>query len=593
MATEHTLQTRILLKYDTYANWTTNNPVLKQGEMAIATIPAGATTTPVMTNLPNIVLKVGDGTSHYNDLKFISALAADVHSWAKQAEKPTYGYSEITGLEDYIKDVANAEIQDTNTTYTIVPVTGSTYKFTLRSKELGGAWTDAATIDLSEVGTRLSALETLVGSSSVNDQITEAIEALDAAEVTAGTGEIISAISQSDGRISVSKRTLVKGDIPTIDQAQVNGLAASLAAKQDNLTFDGTYDATSNKVATVSTVNNAIDAVAGSATAPANQFATGFTQTAGKVSMTFARPTIDNVDGLTGRLSGIDDEIAKKQDILQFKTAYNAETNKVATEADVVNAVADLNGAMHFKGAVESLPEISGSSYKAGDVILMGYDEYVCDGTKWVMLGNESIYQTKEQATADHNAIQATMTTELAKKQDNLVFDGTYNATSNKVATVSTATTAAQSAVDSVNTEAVSAGEGQIIASVSQTQSKIAVTTRALVAADIPELAQSKITGLTAALQSAADATTQALTEAKAYADSVAKAEAKSAVEGVNVEKIGGGDRVVITSVSQTEGKIGATTATLHEVAYSGYINDLSIEDGVTLVFDCGTSSGM
>lgn len=31
-------QTRIQLKYDTYANWSTNNPVLKAGEMAIATV---------------------------------------------------------------------------------------------------------------------------------------------------------------------------------------------------------------------------------------------------------------------------------------------------------------------------------------------------------------------------------------------------------------------------------------------------------------------------------------------------------------------------------------------------------------------------
>lgn len=585
-----TLNTRILLKYDTYANWTANNPVLKQGEMAIATIPTGATVSPAMTNLPNIVLKVGDGTSHYNDLKFVSALAADVHNWAKQAEKPTYGYAEITGLEDYIKEVANAEIQDTNTTYTIIPVSGSTYKFTLRSKELGGTWVDAATIDLSEVGTRLSALETLVGSSSVNDQITEAIGNLDATEVAAGAGEIISAVSQTDGRVSVSKRALVKADIPTIDQTQIDGLAASLAAKQDNLTFDGTYNATSNKAATVSTVSGAISAIAGSATAPANQFATGFSQTAGKVSMTFARPVIDNVEGLTDRLAGIDGEVAKKQDILVFKTAYNAETNKVATEADVVNAVADLNGAMHFKGVVESLPEISGD-YKAGDVILMGYDEYVCDGTKWVMLGNESIYQTKEQATKDHDAIQATMTSELAKKQDNLVFDGTYNATSNKVATVSTATTAAQAAVNSINAEAVSAGEGQILASVAQTKGKVTVTTRALVAADIPEIAQSKVSGLTKALEDAATATAKALTDAKAYADTAATDAATSAVNAINVNKVGNGTTTVIGTISQEKGKIAATTTTLAAIALSGKIDDLKQDENTYVIFDCGTSS--
>ena len=39
------LQTRIQLKYDTYTNWQTNNPVLRKGELGIAEVPAetGAT----------------------------------------------------------------------------------------------------------------------------------------------------------------------------------------------------------------------------------------------------------------------------------------------------------------------------------------------------------------------------------------------------------------------------------------------------------------------------------------------------------------------------------------------------------------------
>ena len=33
-------KTRIQLRYDTYVNWVTNNPILKAGEMAIATVAA-------------------------------------------------------------------------------------------------------------------------------------------------------------------------------------------------------------------------------------------------------------------------------------------------------------------------------------------------------------------------------------------------------------------------------------------------------------------------------------------------------------------------------------------------------------------------
>ena len=72
MATEsNRLNTRILLKYDTYANWTANNPVLLAGEVAIATIESGnlQTVNPNGVSTPQVLIKVGNGTSNYNDLK--------------------------------------------------------------------------------------------------------------------------------------------------------------------------------------------------------------------------------------------------------------------------------------------------------------------------------------------------------------------------------------------------------------------------------------------------------------------------------------------------------------------------------------------
>ena len=61
-------QTRIQLKYDTYKNWSTNNPVLKAGEMAIATVAAGEQE---MTNLPNIVLII---LSFFNTKQSLASL---------------------------------------------------------------------------------------------------------------------------------------------------------------------------------------------------------------------------------------------------------------------------------------------------------------------------------------------------------------------------------------------------------------------------------------------------------------------------------------------------------------------------------------
>lgn len=128
----HTLNTRIKLKYDTYENWLEKNPVLLAGEVAIATVSTNdAEGKPGFQNLPNVVIKVGDGTSTYSALKFVSGLAADVHSWAKAANKPEYEAKEIKGLETYIGE----KVQDTNTQYTIVKV--NDYQYKLQKKELG------------------------------------------------------------------------------------------------------------------------------------------------------------------------------------------------------------------------------------------------------------------------------------------------------------------------------------------------------------------------------------------------------------------------------------------------------------------------
>ncbi len=95
---EKTLNTRILLKYDTYANWTLDNEttqanktganfVLKRGEIGICAIEAARTNDPtVQTPTPTVLFKVGDGTSPFKNLKWASALAADVYGWAKASD---------------------------------------------------------------------------------------------------------------------------------------------------------------------------------------------------------------------------------------------------------------------------------------------------------------------------------------------------------------------------------------------------------------------------------------------------------------------------------------------------------------------------
>lgn len=129
-----TLNTRIQLRYDTYENWTANNPVLLAGEVAVTTVQSAQA--PV-SQVPAILFKVGDGTNNFNTLNWASAIAADVYPWAKASVKPTYQASEIEGLEDYI----SGQIDDTDTQYQIIA--SGTNGIQLQSRpKTGGEWTN-------------------------------------------------------------------------------------------------------------------------------------------------------------------------------------------------------------------------------------------------------------------------------------------------------------------------------------------------------------------------------------------------------------------------------------------------------------------
>lgn len=77
---------------------------------------------------------------------------------------------------------------------------------------------------------------------------------------------------------------------PTEDSTnpvESGGVYSELAKKQDNLTFDGTYDASTNKAATESTVTNAINELDVSATSfDADETISSISETDGKVSVT-------------------------------------------------------------------------------------------------------------------------------------------------------------------------------------------------------------------------------------------------------------------------------------------------------------------
>ena len=600
------LNTRIALKYDSYKNWTDHNPILLKGEIAIAELPVSenkpgvgepnaAGSTPAIQNAPNILIKVGDGTNHYNDLKFVSALAADVYSWAKAATKPTYSASEITGLDNYISQT----IQDTNTQYRIVAVGGSAYSYKLQKKDISDAdYTDVdgSVISLTDVDARLDTLEAAIGENgAVQDKINAAIGALNYNDA-AVANQFVTEVKETDGVIAVKRAALVEADIPALSQNKVTGLVDALASKQDNLEFEGTYNASTNKVATESTISNAIaalDSQTAEDAASATKVVAEVTQADGivtvqKVAVADILPDVEDTEnGFVVAVSQTDGKIAVTHktatEVLGFEGNYDKTSNPIATRQYVLDSVADLNGAMHFRGTVDADPTITTptGTYKAGDVVLFGYDEYVFDGTKWLALGNESIYAKKTEVDDEFTAVRQEMATQKTELQGEIDSD---------IAAAKTELTGAINTAIQGLDKNDTAVAGQFVTAVSEADGVITVSRAALKASDIPNIEQSQVNGLETAL---AGKQNNLEIDGTVSADNkVATQETVNAAIASLDSSIAEESNKVISGFSIVDGSIDNSTVkkvTLAKVATTGKVEDIE-QDGLVII-NCGSAT--
>ena len=191
---EKNLNARILLKYDTYDNCVANNPLLKQGEIIFSTV---ATNTGNIQNAPSVLIKVGDGTHRYNDLQFVSALAADVIAACK---------SETT-LTTFINNVIAA----------------------------AGIPSDTV---ISALSGRVTALETKVGADTVSKQIQDAITALNldttyaAKTHTHAISEVTGLQTTLDAKAAASDVTALTTKVTTLIGADASKSVRTIAAEE-------------------------------------------------------------------------------------------------------------------------------------------------------------------------------------------------------------------------------------------------------------------------------------------------------------------------------------------------------------------------
>ena len=109
MATTKTITVQYKLRGDALDNLEAKNAVYGVNEPVVVLVPADADAGTKAATL----LKLGDGTTAFNDLPYVTALAGDVPEWAKAATKPEYTASEIKNIDSYIA----GKVQDTDTQY--------------------------------------------------------------------------------------------------------------------------------------------------------------------------------------------------------------------------------------------------------------------------------------------------------------------------------------------------------------------------------------------------------------------------------------------------------------------------------------------
>lgn len=636
---EKILNTRILLKYDTLANWMQDKITLKAGEMAIATIESAATGSTGMTP-PAVGIKIGDGTTKFSALPWIQAVAGDVPTWAKESDWAT------------VKNAYNAAIAKA-----ISDLSTSGDLKTLSNKVDGIAAGGTKAVGVTELITSITMKDGKVESYATTPITTDMI--------TAGSGTLTERLTGIDTAITNAISTAAADAESKADAAQAAAISAAAA--------DATNKADSAKAAAISAAKTETESQVG--TLKSGLLGTGATygtdtiasvKKAASDAQTAANNASAKVDTEIGKLDYTDAAETDKfvtavsetngviavtreavTTALGFQGTYNKTSNPIATKGyvdqeignaknEIIADIGEISGAMRFRGTINGAPSASTpvpedgmGAFRAGDVLVdsSSTKEYIYTGTAWEELGTEGIYvlestyNTKMEAvdgsianhkgriealegdnTTNKTAIGTLQTNSATKAELTSAIDGLKNT---EIKALQTATgTTLPNAISTAKTEAqnyakglvegldvsTSTGEGTFVSSVTQTDGKIAVTKSEMTLAHITDLAYASSTSddtaiaqksyVTSTVSSAIDNVDipGKITNAINALDSSVSATAES-----------GNQVSVLTGVTQANGKLTAKTEVkLAAIAKTGNVNDLIQTSGDVLIFDCG-----
>lgn len=235
----------------------------------------------------------------------------------------TNGTISVDGKDVEVKGLADAAYA----TVASLNTTAEGYANTAKAAVIGNAETDTAdskTIEGVKKYAHGQAVAAQEGATKAAEKLVNDLDVTD----TEVAKQVVSAVSQTDGKITVTRRALVEADIPELAQSKISGLETALEGKQGTITFDGTYNASTNPAATVSTVSAIVTNGADKATDNTIKGAKLYADSKASEAETAAKAYADGlVTGDTG--------ITKRVETLEGKV----DVDKVSTAISTADAV--------------------------------------------------------------------------------------------------------------------------------------------------------------------------------------------------------------------------------------------------------------
>ena len=312
----------------------------------------------------------------------LAMLSSAVQASLNKADSAVQSVAEGTANGTISVDGANVAVHGLQDgAYATVESLNNTAKgyATAVKNELIGTDTDEASAS-TFVGARKYADS--VSATAKSEAIASAQAKIEALDVTdeAVAKKFVSAVSETDGKITVSRRELVADDVPNLGISKIDGLQNALDAKQDELVFNTAYDSSTNKVATMTDVGNAKDALVGTdidtkasnTIKGAKLYADDKASSALNDAKAYADSLVTGDSGITKRVEALETKVDTNGKVSEaIATAKTEAITAAGANADtkISTAKTEILGEAGYGQTVKSAYELAGTKATLAEAV--------------------------------------------------------------------------------------------------------------------------------------------------------------------------------------------------------------------------------